>query len=184
MADAWQHMRLDRYARAAFDGMHLRDRSVGICLTLDDTDGHYDVQKHIFDGPRCEGGIEPGQLPSKKRAIDMGVPSRKLFAQITAFIRVLRTRDGRKPREKMRRDEDDAFHARVCDGSRMDRCDRRAVGMANQNDRVATDRIEDLRQDVLRFARQIIERPRQRDRTGAAIPRAGIGKNAQTRCCG
>jgi hypothetical protein len=80
--------------------------------------------------------------------------------------------------DEMRRDHHDTLHAMVLHAAGIDRGDRSAVGMAEQETAAETYGVEQRRQNFERFDMHIVERTRQRHRTRRAIARARIDENA------
>jgi hypothetical protein len=81
----------------------------------------------------------------------------------------------------MRRDHRNRAHAVVLNAAGVDRGDRGAVGMPEQQTAAKADPVEHFRQDIERFDRHVIERTRQCHRRRSAIAGARIHEHAGTR---
>jgi len=69
----------------------------------------------------------------------------------------------------MRRDHHHPAHPMIAGAAGIDRRNRSPVGMAQQYSSAKADGVEQLRQDVERFAMHVVERPRQRRRRRGAV---------------
>jgi len=78
----------------------------------------------------------------------------------------------------MRHDHRDALDAMILMAAGIDRRDRSAVGMPEQQPAAKADRIEQLRQHIERLGVHVIDGTRQFHRRRGAVARAGIKENS------
>ena len=78
----------------------------------------------------------------------------------------------------MRRDHRQCAHAVILDTTGIDRRNRGAVGMAEQNTATKADGGEQFRQHLERLDMHVVERARQRHARGRAIAGARIDEHA------
>ncbi len=109
------------------------------------------------------------------------------LAQIARLERLPRLGDrgeARRLGEEVRRDQDQAAHAHVLDMAEIERGDRRAVAMAEQNAFLKADRVQHVRQHVGGLPRHVVERARQFGGIGPAVAGAREGEHAPARRLG
>ena len=165
MAHARQQRDLDRAVAFALRRLDLPDGAVLIVRALHDQDRHADIGQLGGDVPFAEIGIEPGVVPAAEGVVDVGVPARELRAQVGRRIDVPRARDLGDAHvfgEEMRRNQNEPAHAMVLHRAGIDRRDRSAVAVAEQQPAPEADRVEQPRQHVVRLVVHEGERTRQR----------------------
>ena len=136
MAAAVEHQRFDRRIEAPLERADLGERAVLIGATLDRQHRNADIVDRVLDGPLREAWIEPGVVPAAEGALDIAVMTREARAQIALAIgdprfcdRVETDRLG----EEMRRHQDQPAHPMIGDIAQIERGDRGAVAVAEQD---------------------------------------------------
>ena len=98
--------------------------------------------------------IEPGAVPALEGVVDVGVPARQPRAQIAGLVGLLRFGDRGDAGilgEEMRRDQHQAADAVILMAAGIDRRNRGAVAVADQQPAPEADGVEQLRQRLARF---------------------------------
>src|SRR4051812_619689 len=185
MRRARHDFQIDRAIAFLLRDLGLTQRPVLVVHALKDQDGNADISEIFRDIPVAEFRIEPGGVPAVEGVVDVLVPARELCLQVGGLkggLDVCNRLHRDVLDDEMRRDQHEAVQAMILMRAGIDRRDRGAVGMAEQQAAPEADRVEDLRQHVQGLALHVVERARQRDRARLAIACTRIGKDAGGGC--
>src|SRR5580704_14991929 len=139
-----QHDRFHRAVALFPYCLDLPERAVLVVSALHDQDRNADVTERFGDVPLLKVRIEPRPNPGAERAIDVGMPACEFFTQNTGGEFVAGAADRGKTRrlgEEMRGHEHKAAHPMILDAASVDRGDRGAVAVAEQNTALEADRL-------------------------------------------
>src|ERR1700740_2955337 len=115
--------------------LDLSNSSILVVLTLNDSTRHADIGEVFGDVPVAKLLVEPGAIPPVKSVVDVFVPARELVAEVGIFVGDLDLGD-RSDRDvlddEVRRDQRDGADTMILHAAGIDRRDRSAVGMADE----------------------------------------------------
>src|SRR6267142_2792298 len=181
MPGARNDRHLDRAVALFLGDLGLTDGAVLIVGALQDRDGDPDVGEVFGYVPTAKLWIEPRAVPAIERIVDIAVPARQFRLEVGRLVGLLDLGDrGHRNifHDEMRRDHCDPAYAVILNSTGVDRGDRSAVGMSDQEAAAKACRVQQLRQDVERFGVHVVERARQLDRRRGAIARARVHEHA------
>ena len=182
MSRAGDQADIDRAVAFAPRDLDLPHGAVLIVLALHDLHRHADIGEVVGNIPVAEFRIEPGAVPAIEGVVDILVPARQLLLQVRWSRRSSRISaiEATEISSTMKCGaiSDEAAYAMILMRAGIDRRDRGAVGMAEQQTAAKADRVEQFRQHVERLALHVVERARQFHRRRMAIAGARIGEHA------
>src|SRR6187431_392822 len=184
MARAREQYHLDRAIAFLLSNLDLLHGAILVVLALHDQHRHADIGEELGDVPFAELRVEPGAVPALERIVDIVMPAREPHAQIACFVGFPGFDDRGDTwilGEEMRRNQHEAADPVILMAAGVDRCNRGAVAVADQQPAPEADGIEQLRQALARLVMHIRERARQADRTRFPVARARIDERAGTR---
>ncbi len=145
MAAGLENEARDGGGRAGLDGADLLQCSILIVHALDEQRGDAPAADGVLDIPCLEAGIEPGAVPAAKGAVDMGVIFGELRPQVARLIGAPRLRDRGEAHlfgEHVGRHQDEALDPLIRMFAGVDRRDRGAVAVPEQDPAFEPDRLE------------------------------------------
>src|ERR1700747_2145969 len=181
MSGALNEGHLHRAIALFLRNLELADGPILVVFALNERDWDADIGEIVGNIPGAEFWIEPGAVPAIEGVVDVRMPAREPLAEAGIFISLLDFGD-RGDRDvldyEMRGDQREAVEPVVRNAAGVDRSDRGAVGMAEQEPVPKADLIEQFWRYFQSLAMHIVERPRQLHRRGRAIARARIDEHA------
>src|SRR5579871_2238910 len=145
MPAIFQDLDFERRAGAILQGLDLPDRPVLIVPSPNRKNRTPNGADEPVDVPGHEARVEPGVAPAPEGVVDVGMVSGQPAAEIAHLVLRPCLRDGRdyfRLREKMRSDQADSANTDVHDASRIDRRDRSAVAVPQQDAALESDRVK------------------------------------------
>src|SRR5260221_3606745 len=183
VAAVGQAQELDRSAGLPGDRIELRHRPVFVIEALDRQHRTMYPRQDLLDVPAPEVWIEPDVVPSPERLRRVGMIAAELLREIRALEGRLRFGDALDADvldEHVRRHHHQPFDAVI--HRRVDKRDRTAVGMPDE-DRVAdAEALEQLRQDLQRFDMHVIDRALPAQHLGLTVAVARVDHRGAAGC--
>ena len=182
--DARDQQHFDRAGALLPRDLDLAFGAVVIVLALDDQDRHADVGEPVADVPALEIVLHPDVGPAAHRGVGVGVPALEPLPHVGGVEGVPDLPD-RIDRhildDEMRRHQHQPAHAMVLHAAAVDRGDRGAVAVADQQSLTEADRVEQARQNLLRLDMHEIERAGQLARDSIGRSRRATRRTRRSR---
>src|SRR3981081_86820 len=147
MSATGNHRHFDRTIAFFLRDLDLTDGPVLIIGALQDHERYPDVGERLRNIPLAKLVVEPRVIPTVEGVVDIAVPALQLLPEAAGLIGLPGLRDRRQPdifHDEMRRAHRHTPDAMILDTTGIDRRNRSAVGVPEQQAAATADFIEQL----------------------------------------